>query len=129
MPAVTPADVHTSPSRTKIGSVSTVTAGYCSASAAQLDQWVTARRPSSRPASASRNAPLHTEATRRERPAAAAIQSIRPRSAHAARFPGPPTTTSVSIGPWQPAVVPVVAIVMPPLDGIGPVADATISTA
>ncbi len=65
MPAVTPAEVQTEPSRTKIGSDSTRTAGKRRASSAQYDQWVTARRPSSTPEAASRNAPVQTEATRR----------------------------------------------------------------
>ena len=47
MPAVTPAEVQTGPSRTKIGSGSTRTAGKRRASSAQHDQWVAARRPSS----------------------------------------------------------------------------------
>src|SRR5271169_1112551 len=65
MPAVTPAEVQTGPSHTKIGSGSTRTAGKRWASLAQYIQWVAARRPSSTPAAASRNAPVQTEATRR----------------------------------------------------------------
>ena len=66
MPAVTPAEVATLPSRTKIGSGSTVTAGNIRARRSQLDQWVVARRPSSSPACASTKAPEHTEVTRRD---------------------------------------------------------------
>src|SRR6516162_7152364 len=65
IPAVTPAEVHTEPSHTKIGSGSTRTAGKRWASLAQYIQWVAARRPSNTPAAASRNAPVQTEATRR----------------------------------------------------------------
>ena len=44
-PAVTPAEVHTLPSRTKIGLGSTSTAGKFSARALQAAQCVVARRP------------------------------------------------------------------------------------
>src|SRR5262245_50227189 len=67
IPAVTPADVKTRPSRTKIGSGSTATRGYCSASCRHAPQWVVARRPSSKPASANRKAPVQTEPSRRTR--------------------------------------------------------------
>ena len=49
IPAVTPAEVYTSPSRTKIGSASTSTSGWRSASSAQLAQCVVARRPFEQP--------------------------------------------------------------------------------
>jgi hypothetical protein len=98
MPAVTPADVQTSPSRTKIGSGSTFTPGYRAASASQESQCVVARRPSRRPASASRKAPEQTDAVRRASREAAPIQSMSARSRIAARVPKPPTTISVSIG-------------------------------
>ena len=68
MPAVTPADVHTLPSRTKIGSGSTVDVRDSVARArSHARQCVVARRPSSSPAAASTNAPVHTDATRRLR--------------------------------------------------------------
>src|SRR3984957_12072982 len=89
MPAVTPAEVQTGPSRTKIGSASTLTAGKRRASSAQTDQWVAARRPSSTPDAASRNAPVQTEATRRARAARLRSQSIRFGSAAAASTPWP----------------------------------------
>jgi hypothetical protein len=62
-------------------------------------QWVVARRPSRRPACASRNAPLHTEAVRRARASTRRIQSIVAASRTAAAVPSPPGTNSVSIGP------------------------------
>ena len=49
MPAVTPAEVHTLPSRTKIGSGSTSIAGYLACNSLARAQWVVTRRPSSRP--------------------------------------------------------------------------------
>ena len=61
-----------------------VTPGMARASSAQEAQCVVARRPSSRPACASRKAPVQTEVTRRERAAAARAASrpaARPRSA------------------------------------------------
>ena len=106
MPAVTPAEVITSPSRTKIGSGSTSTSGWRRASSAHHAQWVVARRPSSSPARASRKAPVQTDATRRERAAAARSQPTSRSSSPAAATPVPPGTSSVSIGPRQPAIVP-----------------------
>ncbi len=50
MPAVTPADVRTLPSATKIGSGSTSTCGKRRASSSHHAQCVVTRRPSSRPA-------------------------------------------------------------------------------
>src|SRR2546421_202278 len=44
MPAVTPADVHTRPSRMKIGSQSTVTSGCSAASCWARLQWLVTRR-------------------------------------------------------------------------------------
>ena len=96
MPAVTPAEVQTGPSRTKIGSGSTRTAGKRRASSAQNDQWVAARRPSSKPVAASRTAPVQTEATRRAWPARVRAQSTSTGSAAAAVTPGPPAMISVS---------------------------------
>ena len=65
MPAVTPADVHTDPSCTKIGSRSTRTPGKAAARRSHCDQCVVARFPSSSPARASTKAPEHTDVTRR----------------------------------------------------------------
>ena len=67
------------------------------------DQWVVTRRPSSRPACASRNAPLHTEVTRRALAAAVLSQAMRRSSAIAAAVPVPPATRSVSMGPRREA--------------------------
>ena len=93
MPAVTPAEVATFPSRTKIGSGRTVTSGYRAASPAQLAQCVVACRPASRPASASRNAPVQT-ATIRSAPAP--VRRSQPiTSGTGSRVPGPPGTSSV----------------------------------
>jgi 2,4-dienoyl-CoA reductase-like NADH-dependent reductase (Old Yellow Enzyme family) len=50
------------PSRTKIGSGSTVVAGYTRARSSHAAQWVVARFPSRSPAAPSRNEPVHTEA-------------------------------------------------------------------
>ena len=47
----------------KIGSGSTVTSGYWAASSSQRSQWVVTLRPFSSPASASRNAPVQTDAS------------------------------------------------------------------
>ena len=96
MPAVMPADVHTLPSWTKIGSGSSFTLGKRWANSPQRLQWVAARRPSSRPAVASRKAPLHTEATRRAFFARALIQPTSCLSWQAGCTPQPPATISVS---------------------------------
>ena len=103
MPAVTPAEVETLPSRTKIGSRSTRAVGYRCWSASHTAQWVVARRPSSSPASPSRKAPLQTEVTRRARSAVRRIQDTRRASRMAARVPWPPAISSVSTGPvaWR----------------------------
>ena len=63
MPAVTPAEVHTEPSRTKMGSGSTRTAGKVWASSAHTDQCVAARRPSSTPAAALAHVPRFVRET------------------------------------------------------------------
>ena len=99
MPAVTPAEVETLPSRTKIGSRSTRTAGTAAASASHTAQWVVARRPSSSPASPRRNAPLQTEVTRRARSAVRRIHDTSRAFRMAARVPSPPAISSVSTGP------------------------------
>ena len=99
MPAVTPADVYTRSSRTKMGSRSTRTAGNRRASASHAAQWVVARRPSSSPASARRNAPVHTAATRLARRAVRRIQGTMRPSRARGRVPSPPATRSVSTGP------------------------------
>src|SRR6202030_1457698 len=96
MPAVTPAEVQTEPSRTKIGSDATRTAGKRRASSAQHDQWGDARRPSRTPEAANRNAPVQTDATRRALLALALTHLTSIGSAAAASTPGPPATKSVS---------------------------------
>jgi hypothetical protein len=62
MPAATPAEVHRPSSSTKRASGSTVTAGWSPARRSASCQWVTARRPSSRPAWARAKAPAHRAA-------------------------------------------------------------------
>src|SRR6267142_5166484 len=62
MPAVIPAEVHTEPSTMKMRSSSTFTFGNRACNSRARCQCVVARRPSSRPASASTNAPVHVEA-------------------------------------------------------------------
>ncbi len=90
MPAVTPAEVQTAPSRTKIGSGSTFMVGYRRARSPQTDQCVATRRPSNAPVAASRNAPVQTDATRCARLARCRTQSTSAGSAVAASTPGPP---------------------------------------
>ncbi|MCY1534306.1 hypothetical protein D9M68_696720 [compost metagenome] len=65
MPAVMPAEVHTGPSLMKMRSGCTLTAGWRFCSSPAKDQCVVARRPSSRPASASPKAPVQMLVTRR----------------------------------------------------------------
>lgn len=67
MPDDTPAEVNTSPSRTKIASGSTPTSGNARAMRAVWRQCVVARLPSSSPACARTNEPVHTDASRRVR--------------------------------------------------------------
>jgi len=62
---VTPADVQIWPCSMKIALRSTSTRGNARASASHADQCVVARLPSSRPAAARMNEPLHTDAMRR----------------------------------------------------------------
>ena len=89
---------------------------------------MTARRPSRSPAVANRNAPEHTEATRRARPAAARTHSTYAGSSLAARTPRPPTTTSVSIGsPAASAMVRCGTTAKPSEAVTGSAADATTS--
>ena len=87
MPAVTPAEVQTWPSRTKMRSSSTSTSGYSRAMMSHTDQCVVARRPSSSPAAARISAPLHTDVTRRLRSVAPRSQSSRSASTMAAAVP------------------------------------------
>ena len=96
MPAVTPADVQTSPSRMNTGSGSSSTCGKRCRKPSQNAQWVVARWPSSSPAAASRYAPVHTEVVRRACSDARAIQSTTTGSSTALREPSPPATRSVS---------------------------------
>ena len=70
-PRVTPAEVNSVPSRTKIASGSTVIAGYARPSSPACRQWVVARRPSSSPAAARTKAPVQIEQTRPDRAASA----------------------------------------------------------
>ena len=77
MPAVTPAEVHSRPSRMKMGSQSTVSPGYSRASWSARPQWVVTRWLVASPAAASRNTPLQTEVTRRAPAPAAPIQLTR----------------------------------------------------
>jgi hypothetical protein len=58
---------------------------------------VTARRPSSSPAAASKKAPVQTEATRRALAAAWRSRTATRASRATARVPGPPATRSVSL--------------------------------
>ena len=69
MPDDTPAEVKTSPSRTKIASGSTVMSGNARANNPTSCQCVVARRPLRRPACARTNDPVQIEASRRVRPA------------------------------------------------------------
>lgn len=68
MPDDTPAEVNTSPSRTKIASGSTLTSGKMRANRPVCRQCVVARLPLSRPACARMNEPVQTDAKRRVRP-------------------------------------------------------------
>ena len=117
MPAVTPAEVYSRPSRTKILSGSTVICGWVSARRVQADQWVVARWPSSSPAAASTNAPVQTEATRSLWPAAVTSHRRRTGSAAAASWPRPPATSSVSIAAredgngWVPMTSPLEVVI------------------
>ncbi len=61
MPAAVPALVMMSPSSTNSTSGSSRALGKRSASSSTWLQWVVQRRPSSKPAAPSTNAPLHTE--------------------------------------------------------------------
>jgi hypothetical protein len=105
MPDVTPAEVQTLPSRTKIGVGSTLSSGWRRASSSVEAQWVVTVFPSSRPAPARRKEPEHTDVTLRERRAALRIQRISSTSSSAALTPVPPATIRVSIGPRLRAVV------------------------
>lgn len=97
IPAVTPAEVAGLPSRTKIGSGSTSTAGKVRARWSQTVQCVVTRCPSSCPAAASSRAPVQTETSRSECGACSRSQSTRAGSG--ARVPSPPGTRRVWAGP------------------------------
>jgi hypothetical protein len=120
IPAVTPADVHTFPSWTKIGSQSTASPGYSVRSCSSRPQCVVTRRPSRTPASASSNAPLHTDATRRAVRAACATQSTSAVAPRAAATPTPPATTSVSMPSGARSVSKAAWTRSPPDAGTGP---------
>ena len=96
-----PADVHTPSEPVKTGSVSTETPGWRCASRSPNSQWVVARRPSRRPASARMKAPVHSAPTRRDRAAGRRTTPTKASSSAASWAQGPPTTTRVSIGPAQ----------------------------
>jgi len=87
-----------SPSRVKIGSGSTRTSGYWPCSSPAEAQCVVARRPSSRPAAASRNAPVHTDAVLLDLAEASTIHSSKRSSLAASTCPAPPARISVSSG-------------------------------
>ena len=75
MPAVTPARrPHVAVAHGRSGRRRRASAGYSSASWSARAQCVVTVRPSSSPASAARNAPVHTVASRRTAAAAGAIQ-------------------------------------------------------
>ena len=78
MPAVMPAEVQTGPSTMKMRSSSTFTLGKRACSLRAAPQCVVARRPSSRPASASTKAPVQVEATRRDCCTASCRNAITP---------------------------------------------------
>ena len=82
-PAVTPAAVRSSPSLTWMASSSTPTIGYRCASCWATAQCVVTLRPSSKPAAARKNAPVHTDPNRRVfgRPSSQPIED-RHRRAH-----------------------------------------------
>ena len=61
MAAARPADVNTSPLSTYKTSLTTSISAYCERSTSVACQWVVALRPSSRPASARRKAPMHND--------------------------------------------------------------------
>ena len=65
VPALTPAEVHTEPSRMNILSGSTSMSGYSAWSRSAHSQWVATLRPPSCPAAASMKAPVQTEHKRR----------------------------------------------------------------
>ena len=102
MPAVTPAEVQTGPSRTKMASRSTSISGWRVSRIGHHHQWVVARRPSSRPSRARIIAPVQIATIRRARRAALATWARSASSSSAAVVPWPPQTTSVSIG-WASA--------------------------
>ena len=74
------------------------TSGFSRCSRAAHDQCVVARLPESRPARASRKAPVHTDAVRRALRAEAAIHRTVSGSSAARCCPDPPATISVCSG-------------------------------
>src|SRR5215472_9247375 len=96
MPAATPPEVRTLPSSMYSTSGTTLICGYASARAAQCGQCVVARRPSSRPAAASTNAPRHNDTIRAPRAAAAASASSTARSGRSRMKRATGRTTMVS---------------------------------
>ena len=70
---------------------------------------------------------MHTDATRRDRPAARRMNGTSSSSASAARVPAPPGTTSVSIGPRTDESLAPAAIAYPAGVSIGSLLWATTS--
>jgi hypothetical protein len=99
IPVVTPAEVHTLPSTTKIASRSTAAPGTSFASRSHADQCVAQRRPSSNPAKPITNAPEHTEPIRRTTSAARCshARTRRSRTTAVIASSSPPTTSTVSV--------------------------------
>jgi hypothetical protein len=98
IPVVTPADVQTRPSRTKIASRSTSIRGYERPRRSHDDQCVAARLPSRMPARATMKAPSHTEPMRRTTRDARTSQPMSSWLADASSSArsAPPTTSTVS---------------------------------
>ncbi|MNI39172.1 hypothetical protein D3C73_933470 [compost metagenome] len=98
MPAVTPADVQYLPLSMKMRSSCTRRAGCICRSRSAERQCVVTARPSSRPAAASTKAPVHTLHVRGARASRRRNQAIVSGWALARSAPGPPGTSSMSMG-------------------------------
>src|SRR6266436_9669073 len=120
MPALTPADVQTRPSLTKIAFGSTLILEKPSASLGQYRQWVAARFPSSTPVQASAKAPRHTEATRRALGKLCEIHFINSASLRISQMPGPPGITSVSTCCGRTLEIGAVSTIIPTSVGTSP---------
>ena len=99
IPAVTPAEVATLPSRTKIRSGSTVTSGCARPGRSTTPSASSRGGRRAGPAVASSSAPVQTDVTLRARPASRAMCRTTAASSTAACTPKPPATSSVSSGP------------------------------